>query len=91
MPLICLHALVSGRVQGVYFRQHTAEQAQALEVQGWVRNLADGRVEVWMEGQASAVRALADWLAQGSPAAQVSGVVLQEQQLQGLSGFIIQR
>jgi acylphosphatase len=91
MPRICLHAIVSGRVQGVGFRQHTDEQAQALELDGWVRNLADGRVEVLIEGEELAARELADWLAQGPPAAQVIEVELSEQPLQGVVGFIVRR
>ncbi|MBX9755157.1 MAG: acylphosphatase [Pseudomonadaceae bacterium] len=91
MPRICLHAIVSGQVQGVGFRQHTDEQAQRLELDGWVRNLADGRVEVLIEGEEAAVRELADWLAQGSPAAQVTEVALSEQPLQGVVGFIVRR
>ncbi|MDP3844943.1 MAG: acylphosphatase [Pseudomonas sp.] len=89
MPRICLHAIVSGRVQGVGFRQHTDEQAQRLELDGWVRNLADGRVEVLIEGEEAAVRELADWLAQGPQVAQVTGVALSEQPLQGVVGFIV--
>ena len=88
MPRICLHAIVSGQVQGVGFRQHTDEQAQRLELDGWVRNLADGRVEVLLEGEEAAVRELADWLAQGP---QVTGVELSEQPLQGVVGFIVRR
>ena len=91
MPRICLHAIVSGRVQGVGFRQHADEQAQALELDGWVRNLADGRVEVLIEGEELAARELADWLAQGPPAAQVTEVELSEQPLQGVVGFIVRR
>ncbi|MFZ3184455.1 MAG: acylphosphatase [Pseudomonas sp.] len=91
MPRICLHAIVSGRVQGVGFRQHTDEQAQRLELDGWVRNLADGRVEVLMEGEETVVRELADWLAQGPQAAQVIEVALSEQPLQGVVGFIVRR
>jgi acylphosphatase len=91
MPRICLHAWVSGRVQGVGFRQHTDEQAQRLELDGWVRNQADGRVEVLLEGEEGAVRELADWLAQGPPNAQVTEVELSEQPLQGVVGFIVRR
>ncbi|MBX9754373.1 MAG: acylphosphatase [Pseudomonadaceae bacterium] len=91
MPRICLHGLVSGRVQGVAFRQHTDAQAQRLELDGWVRNLADGRVEVLMEGEEAAVRELSDWLAQGPAAAKVAAVELSEQPLQGVVGFIVRR
>jgi acylphosphatase len=86
-----MHGYVSGRVQGVFFRQATAEQAERLELHGWVRNLGDGRVEVLFEGEESAVRKLASWLEQGPPQAQVTGVELEERPLQGVAGFIVQR
>jgi acylphosphatase len=91
MPRICLHAIVSGRVQGVGFRQHTDAHAQRLDIDGWVRNLASGQVEVLLEGEEDAVRELADWLGQGPAAAQVAGVELSEQALQGVVGFIVRR
>jgi acylphosphatase len=91
MPRICLHAIVSGRVQGVGFRQHTDAHAQRLELDGWVRNLAQGQVEVLMEGKEVAVRELRDWLAQGPAAAEVMGLELNEQPLQGVVGFIVRR
>ncbi|MGH8352704.1 MAG: acylphosphatase [Pseudomonas sp.] len=91
MARICLHGFVSGRVQGVCYRQETQEQAERLELDGWVRNLADGRVEVLLEGETAAVHELAAWLEQGPRAAKVTAVELEEQQLQGIAGFIIRR
>ncbi|MDH4872969.1 acylphosphatase [Pseudomonas sp. BN515] len=91
MARICLHGYVSGKVQGVYYRQSTQEQADRLDLDGWVRNLADGRVEVLLEGEEDAVRELAGWLEQGPAEAKVTGVELQEQPLQGITGFIVRR
>ncbi|MCY1380344.1 Acylphosphatase [compost metagenome] len=91
MQRICLHGYVSGRVQGVFFRQATAEQAERLDVDGWVRNLGDGRVEVLLEGEEPAVRELAAWLEQGPPRAKVTALALEEQALQGIAGFIVRR
>lgn len=91
MARVCWHALVRGRVQGVAYRQHTDEQAQRLDLDGWVRNLDDGRVEVLFEGEVQAVQELAAWLEQGSSAAKVVEVVLSEMPLQGLAGFIVRR
>lgn len=85
------HAYVSGRVQGVYFRQSTQQQADELGLDGWVRNLADGRVEVVFEGEAQAVAALEAWLQQGPEQAEVSGVELQDLPAQGIAGFLIRR
>lgn len=63
-----------GRVQGVAFREYTRRQAAQLGLSGWVRNLADGTVEVEFEGPAAPVAALLAWLATGSPAARVTRV-----------------
>ncbi len=87
----CRHAYVSGKVQGVYFRQATQEQADALDLDGWVRNLADGRVEVLFEGEAEAVERLQQWLQQGPQQAEVSGLEVSEAPLQGIAGFIVRR
>jgi acylphosphatase len=65
---------VSGRVQGVFFRASTREQAQRLGLHGHARNLADGRVEVVAEGDAQALDALEAWLHEGPPLAQVERV-----------------
>lgn len=91
MARICMHGYVSGKVQGVCFRQSTCAEAERLDLDGWVRNLDDGRVEVLVEGEAGAVRELAAWLEQGPEQAQVSGVELQEHAVQGIAGFITRR
>lgn len=73
-----IRCVVAGRVQGVYYRAATAEQAQRLQLDGWVKNLADGRVEVVAAGEAEAIAALASWLWSGPPAACVSAVQVEE-------------
>jgi acylphosphatase len=67
------HLHVSGKVQGVYFRQHTRRQAQIRDVSGWVRNLDDGRVEAAFEGDEEAVKDLVDYCRHGPSSAQVTG------------------
>ncbi len=76
-------------MQGVYFRAATAEQAARLRLDGWVRNLADGRVEVVVRGSAAAVAELAGWLWQGPPAARVEAVHLEEWAGDLQSGFSV--
>jgi len=70
--------LVSGRVQGVFFRGSTAAEARRLGLAGWARNLSDGRVEVVAAGADAALSELAAWLWQGPPAARVEGVEVEE-------------
>ena len=74
MNILCLRCYVSGRVQGVWYRGHTQRKALELGLSGYARNLADGRVEVLVCGEESAVIVLRQWLWQGSPGAQVVGV-----------------
>jgi acylphosphatase len=68
------HVYVSGRVQGVFFRQNTKRQAQTHDVKGWVRNLDDGRVEAVFEGEESAVNALVEFCRHGPVAAKVEKI-----------------
>lgn len=70
----CLHAFVSGRVQGVWFRQSTLEAAQAHGLTGWVRNLDDGRVEVMACGNEHGLMQLEAWLSIGPELATVAEV-----------------
>ncbi len=70
------HVFVSGRVQGVFFRQNTKLQAQRQGVKGWVRNLEDGRVEAIFEGEESAVKALVDFCSKGPKGASVTNITV---------------
>ena len=76
--MIARRCIVSGRVQGVFYRASTRQRAQALGVTGHARNLADGRVEVLACGAPDAVAALCAWLQQGPPAASVTAVEVEE-------------
>ena len=66
--------LVSGKVQGVWYRASTRDQALRLGLRGQAGNLADGRVEVLVMGDADAIEPLANWLQQGPPLARVEAV-----------------
>lgn len=72
--MICKKCLVSGRVQGVFYRGTAAQRARELGVRGHARNLSDGRVEVLAYGEEDAVQAFVNWLWTGSSAAKVSAV-----------------
>ena len=78
---------VSGRVQGVWFRESLREQAVALGVAGWVRNLMDGRVEALLEGPEPAVDRVVAWCHQGPSRAHVDGVEVRLESPIGESGF----
>lgn len=87
-----VRVVVSGRVQGVFFRAATQEQAVALGVSGWVRNLADGRVEVVAEGESPNIAALLKWCEQGPPRAVVESVRVQEEPpRKEFTGFEVRR
>lgn len=78
---------ISGRVQGVFFRASTREQALRLGLTGHARNLADGTVEVLAFGAPAALDQLEQWLWQGPPAAQVAHVARQPHQGTAPAGF----
>ncbi|MFB6303183.1 MAG: acylphosphatase [Haloferacaceae archaeon] len=81
------HVYVSGRVQGVYYRANTRDTARDAGVDGWVRNLDDGRVEAVFEGPRDAVEGMVEWCHDGSPAAQVTDVDVTYEDPQGEDGF----
>ncbi|PSP28719.1 acylphosphatase [Halobacteriales archaeon QH_2_65_14] len=81
------HVYVSGKVQGVYFRATTRDEARDRDVDGWVRNLDDGRVEAVFEGSEEDVERLVEFCHEGSPAARVDDVEVDYEQPQGEDGF----
>ena len=78
-----IHLYVSGRVQGVCFRDYTKQTAETLGITGWVRNLPDRRVEAVFEGDDEAIEAMVAWCHRGSPAARVSDVDTFEETVSG--------
>jgi acylphosphatase len=87
MAVVRRRLVVSGRVQGVFYRARCREQAEALGVAGWARNLDDGRVEVVAEGERDAVDALTRWCREGPPRALVTRVEGRDEPPEGLVGF----
>jgi acylphosphatase len=73
-----VRAIVSGRVQGVSFRASTVDAAMRIGVTGWVRNRADGTVELEAEGPPDLVTALLAWCEEGPPSAHVARVIVEE-------------
>jgi acylphosphatase len=83
--------VVSGRVQGVWFRETCREEADAAGVNGWVRNRNDRRVEAVFEGEADAVLAMVTWCRTGPPRAVVTSIEVTEEEPTGESGFRVSR
>ncbi|MDG5775421.1 acylphosphatase [Haloarculaceae archaeon H-GB2-1] len=85
------HVFVSGKVQGVFYRANTRDTAREKGVDGWVRNLDDGRVEAIFEGEESAVESMVEWCHEGSPAARVEDVEVDYEDPEGEDGFRVRR
>lgn len=81
------HVLISGRVQGVFFRDSTAKAARSEGVTGWVRNLRDGRVEACFEGTRQAVESMIAWCNSGPRQADVDDVTVEWEPAQGEGEF----
>ena len=87
MTKIARRVRATGRVQGVFFRAWTREEAQALGVTGWVRNCSDGAVEAQLEGPDEAVEELIDLMREGPPGATVEEVTAEEADEEGSGRF----
>ena len=81
---------VSGRVQGVYYRQSTKEKARQLGITGWVKNRADGCVLIAATGSENQLNELVEWCKQGPPRAQVTSVQVEPADPQVFDNFTIQ-
>lgn len=87
--IIAIHAIVHGKVQGVFYRHYTREQAHALNLTGWVKNNTDGTVELEACGDEAKIQLLIEWLKQGPPRAEVSKVDWQIIAASNYDGFRI--
>lgn len=87
--MVRVRVLISGMVQGVFFRQATAEQARRLGVAGWVRNRPDGRVEAVFEGSQDLVDQIVSWCREGTPWSKVEQVEVTAEEPEGLDAFRI--
>lgn len=85
------HAVISGQVQGVFYRASAERVAQGWGLMGWVRNLPDGRVELVAEGDRPQVEALLTWCREGPPDAIVQQVAVTWETPQGEAPFHIRR
>lgn len=79
--------LVSGQVQGVFYRDSCRQQAEEKGIAGSARNLPDGKVEVVLEGDEDAVERMTEWCRRGSDMARVDSVEVQDEEPQGESAF----
>lgn len=77
------HVIVTGKVQGVFYRAETATRARRLDVTGWIRNLADGRVEAVFEGDETNVQKIIDFCRSGPPNAYVVDLDVRRQEWTG--------
>ena len=86
---VARRALISGSVQGVWFRDSTRQQARRLGVSGWARNRPDGTVEAVFEGSADAVEQAVEFTRRGPPRAHVTRLEVSQEPPEGLAGFQI--
>lgn len=89
-PIKRARLYVTGRVQGVFFRQEAARAARDRGICGWIRNLPDGRVEALLEGPPAAVEELIAWSRHGPPLARVAQIAVEWETPQGEAGFRIE-
>lgn len=87
--MIAIRILVTGRVQGVFFRATTKEKADRLGITGWVRNTEDGNVEIHAEGSPEVLKQFQVWCRKGPPAARIDQVQSMDVPEEGFEAFEI--
>lgn len=85
----CVHIIVSGRVQGVFFRDNTRRKAGELGLVGYAKNLADGNVEVAVEGDEEKIKELIEFIKNGPGVAKVTDVKIRHKELENFKSFEI--
>lgn len=85
--MIARSLFIHGHVQGVFFREWTVSRAREMGISGWVRNLRDGKVEVYAVGEPAAIAKFAKRLHEGSPASRVDSVEEHEAAVERVDGF----
>lgn len=91
MSRLCIHAIVSGRVQGVFYRDSTQKQAKKLSITGWVKNCDNGTVELVANGEEQQINQLIEWLWKGPIAAKVTNVEWNKVPLEEFEDFSVRR
>lgn len=91
MATIGRHCLITGKVQGVFYRQATKEQALLRGLTGWVKNLPDGTVEAKLFGDEAQVLTMLEWLATGPPRAVVSDLKISNIAIETYTSFEVVR
>ena len=84
-----IHIFISGSVQGVFFRAYLKKQAEKLNLTGWARNLADGRVEAVFEGAEKQIKTIMELCQKGSPASEVEKIEITKEKEESLRKFEI--
>ncbi len=85
----CMHLIVSGRVQGVFFRANIRNKANELGLKGYAKNLEDGNVEIVAEGDEEKIKELVDYIKKGPGIASVTGVQVKHKEPENFKNFEI--
>ena len=86
---LCRHAIISGHVQGVFYRSNSEQKAQELSLTGWVRNISGSQVEILMCGSEENLSKMEKWLWEGPAACTVSNVEIKDHAFESHSDFMI--
>ncbi|MDE3185416.1 MAG: acylphosphatase [Bacteroidota bacterium] len=86
-----VHLLISGKVQGVFFRDSSRMAAQKLKITGWIKNRQDGKVEAMISGEEKNVKAFVDWCKSGPERAKVEEVIVSTKEKTSFEKFEIKR